>query len=250
MQSLRPQKGMQAPDESPHEGSLIEWWFVHGYYEGRRSPRKYFMCTILRQKDLLQTAASSGGCTLLHSVLDTAQLEYKSTTRIDRGALDRYLQTLAYARESDLLSHLVDAHFSELREYGPPRPIRLETSGASVLSGPLNISWDDFSLAQTTEGFALSFCEPDSKRRPAFQLHPACERIFFERAWWGGKKPWHILAIPGFLCTGLPTAQRSAVRRGSIISGENTAGWSHNLKTEKYGAGTGSASTWTRASTF
>lgn len=212
MQSLRPQKGMQAPDESPHEGSLIEWWFVHGYYEGRRSPRKYFMCTILRQKDLLQTAASSGGCTLLHSVLDTAQLEYKSTTRIDRGALDRYLQTLAYTRESDLLSHLVDAYFSELREYGPPRPIRLETSGASVLSGPLNISWDDFSLAQTTEGFALSFCEPDSKRRPAFQLRPAGERIFFERAWCGGKEAMAYSCYPRLSLHG--------VADGAEVSGE------------------------------
>jgi predicted secreted hydrolase len=36
------------PVEKPHPESAIEWWFYHGFFEGKKIGKRFFMVTFFR----------------------------------------------------------------------------------------------------------------------------------------------------------------------------------------------------------
>src|SRR5512136_166214 len=70
--SMRTQTDRAGIAGSTHPGSAIEWWFVHGSFEGKRSGTRHFMVSFFRYNPDPQGNNGSDGYYLLLSLLDPA----------------------------------------------------------------------------------------------------------------------------------------------------------------------------------
>ena len=155
-------------DESAHEASPLEWWFVHGYYEGCHVGRRHFMVTLFRQ-----TAPDKANCfSLILSVLDEKTGRNEVLSQIEPMLLKKSVQVSKKRKPDNLDPHMVGTYLQEIEEYGPLQPIRLETNKIRMASSPFRAGWKDFALSQLDKTFRLEFTEPESRHRCRFHLHP------------------------------------------------------------------------------
>ncbi len=167
-------------DESAHETSVMEWWFIQGHYEGSRSDRRYFMTSFFRQNILLESTRPLNGFSLLLSVLNPTKERAETLTQTDPSVIELFLRLEENHRQANLDGHLVEAYINEIGRFGPPRPIRLEKDEVKMASHPLGITWSDFSLHQHGQDFHLAFIEPESRRGCHFHLLPKHPRMYIE----------------------------------------------------------------------
>jgi len=167
-------------DESAHESSALEWWFVQGYYEGPHCDRCCFMSSLFRQNVAARHMPPVDGFSLLLSVLDPGSARSQTLSQIDAEVVALYVRLSERLKRSNLDPRLVDACIREGEAFGPPRPIRLEKAKADLSSDPFSVSWKDFSLSNTGDRFAISFVEPESRARCQFYLHPTTPRLHVE----------------------------------------------------------------------
>ena len=160
-------------DESPHPGSPLEWWFVHGWYEGVASPRRYFMTTLFRHGVLTKGDVRREAFTFLQSDIDAGDRRPSVSSRFDRA----YHEALS-SRDPETLTYNIDpriirAFHDELRGGGwRSDPFEMTEEAAVLRSGPLSARWRDFLFSQSRAGFALHFREPGGGAACRFKLFP------------------------------------------------------------------------------
>ncbi len=164
-------------DESAHPGSDMEWWFIHGYYEGAGVSRRHFMASVFRHRP---ENTATHGTSLLVAVLDPTRNAHRSYSRIDPKALELATSGIERSPMFNLDHRLTNIFRRELEAHGPPRSIDLESAPVQISEQPFELPWADYRIAQCTSGFSVSFSEPGAGTRCAFQLSDARGRIFAE----------------------------------------------------------------------
>ena len=142
----------------PQKEPAIEWWFIQGYYGNPSIGRRFFMASVFKTDTALKGRPPRPGFTLLLSVLDPATGENQTLSQIDTATLGSLCRAKKDRRAAALDASLVEAYVSEIKEYGPPLPIRLKKKTASFKHGPLKITWGSFSLRERDTSFHLSLC--------------------------------------------------------------------------------------------
>lgn len=167
-----------AADESPHADSALEWWFVHGYYEGAASGRRYFMATIFRHALAARPELENDGASLLLEVLDPETGRHATASVVDARLVDwTVTQGRGVFEATNIDPGVVASFLKEVALSGPPRPIRCETERPRFEGAPFRATWRDFELAQSVEGFSLRFTEPEAGRDCRFSLGPLPPRL-------------------------------------------------------------------------
>ncbi|HVF70386.1 MAG TPA: polyprenyl synthetase family protein [Chthoniobacterales bacterium] len=173
---LRNETAIGLADESPKTDFPIEWWFVQGRFESATLGSSRFMVSVFRHA--LEWAGISAGnaYSLLISVLDEASGKTSWLSQVDPATIPFLATALRMAPPAGLDPIAVRALTDEISEYGLPKNIRA-LGGAHIEGGPLRAHWGDFALQQTETGLELSFAEPTTNRRCAFQLRPLRPRF-------------------------------------------------------------------------
>jgi geranylgeranyl pyrophosphate synthase/predicted secreted hydrolase len=155
-------------DESPHFGSPIEWWYVHGWLDGPDFKDRPFMVSFFRHN----ISGSENAYSLLMNIqgMKPGEQHYKSWIT---GSL--VSQTIRRAKTIKKLN--LDGMFSrtflqEFEQCGIPREISLLKEKPLLRPSPLSIEWKDFSLRQDPSGFMLSFLDPAGGRGLTLRLRP------------------------------------------------------------------------------
>jgi geranylgeranyl pyrophosphate synthase len=165
-------------DESPHADSALEWWFVHGYYEGPASGRRYFMATIFRHALGARPDLETDGASLLLEVLDPSTGRHATASIVDARVVDwTVTQGRGLFEATNVDPGVVKAFLKEVALYGPPRPVVRSTERPQFHQAPFRATWRDFELAQDAGAFRLRFTEPESGRDCSFALGPLPPRL-------------------------------------------------------------------------
>lgn len=158
----------------------MEWWFVQGYYEGRRCGRRHFMASVFRHQMDPGAKGDPNSFSLLLSVLGPGGGRQHTHTRIDQATVDGYLRAREEIKGVNLDKRLAEAYAQEVAAFGPPAPIVLDKTPVDLSSRPLRLTWNDFMLAQESRGFVLSFSDPETGKPCRFTLSPLRPRIYIE----------------------------------------------------------------------
>lgn len=120
------------------------------------------------------------GFSLIASVLDPETQKNEVLSQIDPDCIDNLHYFNREIWRGNLDQTLVDTYMQEVIAHGPPHPIRLEKAPVHLQSLPFSVTWKDFALAQTPDGFSLTFQEPGSLRNCCFDLNPISSRMVVE----------------------------------------------------------------------
>ncbi len=156
-------KENQIEDESWYPDKKIEWWFVQGFFEGGNIPREYFMVSFFRQ--LLRDPEPHHGYTLISSLFNPETSENKVITWIDNDIFKWIL------RKTDKVEKL-KPYFNEIKTFGPLPPVMLKNEKPEMAGNTLSVSWDNFLLSQTEEGFKLRLPGTLLNSRVQFNARP------------------------------------------------------------------------------
>ncbi|HPD14468.1 MAG TPA: polyprenyl synthetase family protein [Planctomycetota bacterium] len=156
----------------PPCGRTVERWGVHGFYQTAAAGRRHFSLTLLREAIPIGRAAARDAFCLLASVLDPATGRHETLSQLDAVSAAALPRVFRAARGSGLNPHVLEALASEMEAFGLPRGHRGEAAPASVTRQPFRATWKDFGLAETRDGFDLSFTEPGEARACRLHLRP------------------------------------------------------------------------------
>lgn len=162
--------------EGAHEDSSIEWWFFQGHYEATPGDSRFFMVTLFRYRLERSCVAPSHCFQLLLSLFNQHDKSNHVATWVDQAAPGRAVEKLA-EHDGHVDREVQQAWTEELKEHGPPHPIRLVNAPQHFDSSPLCIQWNSFELKQDGEGFRLAFCDPHDRRGIAMQLKATAPRL-------------------------------------------------------------------------
>lgn len=160
-------------DESPHPEFSLEWWFVHGYYQGASVSRRYFMTTLFRHGVLTDRGKRRESFSFLQSDYDGRTERPSRVSRFDRAFHEALV-----ARGPDTVTYNIDrriirAFHDELKAGGlRTGEFEMAETSARLRSNPFSAGWEDFKLAQTEADFVLHFREPGKGRACRFRLLP------------------------------------------------------------------------------
>ena len=173
------------PDKSlsTHESAGIEWWFLHGSFQGPSSSTSYFMCTLIRNRVITEREQPGDGYALLLSLLNPDQSCSEFLSRVDSELVSWSLRQLEKNRPANIDRDFIEQYNREVKQHGPPRPIEMSSSKPQQTANPFTISWDNFLLAQNTCTIELSFLGPQNGQQYKFQLSPGSCRS----AWVGNE---------------------------------------------------------------
>lgn len=156
--------------EPIHPGNSIEWWFVHGSFQGPSVTSRHFMASIFRYDLSRNKSAADNGFYCIISVLDPATAENSVISRGEHRILEQLFIQGNYARSTNLDRDLVTAYIEELRAYGPPGPVTLDDSQPLITHDPFSFIWDDINLKVSGDGIFLSFGNAGDSGQCRFQL--------------------------------------------------------------------------------
>jgi len=164
-------------DESSHPETPLEWWFFQGFYEGRVIEKKHFMLSLFRQKiEKEPPKEETQVFYLLKSITDSKDNSFHSVSQIHKDVLDnlrkdrKFLMLQGEAGNLDPV--LFKAYMDEIKTFGPPSPIKVNSDPVYLKADPLSIEWADFSLKQGNQEFLLSFEDPALKKLIQIKLTP------------------------------------------------------------------------------
>lgn len=165
--------GMSAATAQDLHRSNVEWWLVHGFYEGKDSGRRYFVSTTVQHDVALETAPPVMAYSFQFNVLDPRAARSEMQSKVDATLLDSLVRHghEAFGR-SNLDRGLVNVFLQELADHGAPAEIEVDPSGPLLKSVPLGVAWNGFALSQSGPGFRLESAEPVSRRPVRVQLDP------------------------------------------------------------------------------
>ncbi len=166
----------EVPSETFHPGSYIEWWFVHGSFEGKECGCRYLMASLFRYDRLKTNDPDSVGYYLIISLLDPATGHTDIISRGEKSIIDRMFSPIKSRKSTNIDPRVLDVYIDELRADGPAAPITLEKDQAAVTEEPFSVVWQDFSFSQGDGRFRLAFDIPGSTTRCSISLKPVSPR--------------------------------------------------------------------------
>ncbi len=162
--------------EHSREESMVEWWFVHGYYENLSIGQRHFMVTIFRVTLEGKNGEKRNGFQLLLASLDAKGKRQAAHTWIDRASVEKVVEHLR-SSEPHVDSTVTNVFIEELEQHGPPFPLRLQESPVLFDADPISVEWDDFSLTQGDEEMRLTFRDPGTGNLVSMVLITECRRM-------------------------------------------------------------------------
>lgn len=178
--------GLTLADESPHDDAGTEWWFIQGHWRDHTAARTRFMVSLFRESEARRTGPRRRGHWLLGSILGSGASGAASLSWVDRESLDLFEGAMRRIGTSNLGPALADAYAADIAVGGPPAPLRVVQQPPLFRTSGLDVSWDTFSLRQTSESLALRFCRPDGGRPCVLHLAPVLPRAEIGRIRRGG----------------------------------------------------------------
>ncbi len=169
-----------ATGEQPHPGNRIEWWFVHGSFNGLKCGRRFFMANLFRYEKSHPEPADHEGYYLLLSVLDPKTGNNEFTSRGEREGIERILSSKGDRHTTNLDPALMETYINELSSFGPPSAISLEEKPVFISYDPFSIVWKDYSFCEELGSFRVTFLEPGTDRNCRFTLTHTSPRHFME----------------------------------------------------------------------
>lgn len=166
------------PCEAPHPDAPLEWWFVQGWFEGRNIPRRHFMWTLFKVRESLPDGSDATGHILLASHLGLGATAHQYRSEICPVMIDIFLANLEYHRRHNLDADMIAILADELRRYGPPHPIRLETAPVHQALDRLDCRWADTHLHQTENQIHLQYRSPEDGTSCRLHCEPVSPRFF------------------------------------------------------------------------
>lgn len=161
---------LTCPDLSPRADAALEWWFVQGWFEGRRLGRREFMAALFRQG---RQSDGPSGHMLLISTLDRNDHRHRVLSRVSPDLVARFLaETPGEMAEAGIDRDVIDAFIGEIAQGGPPRPVRTEPQAAEIVSAPFGARWSDFHLRQVGGDFDISFMLPEEEHGCTLRMAP------------------------------------------------------------------------------
>jgi geranylgeranyl pyrophosphate synthase len=162
--------------ETFHPGSYIEWWFIHGSFDGEGCGCRSFMASLFRYDPSKTNNPDSVGYYLLLSLLDPATGHTGIISRGERAIIDRMLLPIQSRKSTNIDPLVLDMYIEALRSDGPPAPVTLEQEQAEVHEDPFSVVWKDFSFSQKDGLFQIAFKIPGKTTRCSFSLRPVSPR--------------------------------------------------------------------------
>jgi geranylgeranyl pyrophosphate synthase/predicted secreted hydrolase len=166
----------EGTSETFHPGSAIEWWFVHGSFEGKTCGRRSFMTSLFRQDRPKTSDPDPPGYYLIASLLDTASGRTWVLSRGERAVIDTMFSEIRNRKSTNIEPRILDAYFEELRSGGPVPPVTLEQDRPEITGEPFSAAWKDYSFSQEGDQFRLTFTFPGGTARCSFLLRPLSPR--------------------------------------------------------------------------
>ncbi|MCJ8500228.1 polyprenyl synthetase family protein [Desulfatitalea alkaliphila] len=166
------------PCEAPHPDTPLEWWFVQGWFEGRHTPRRHFLSVLFKIQETLPDGADTTGHLLLTSHLDPATRRHQYRSEICPAVIDIFLSKLEYQQRHNLDADIIAILADELRRYGPPHPIRLESAPVHHTIDRLDCSWGDTRIRQTENRIHLLYRSPEDEAICSLHCEPVSHRFF------------------------------------------------------------------------
>lgn len=167
--------------EGVHPGSSIEWWFIHGSFQGTSVTTRHFMISIFRYDLTCDKTASDDGYYVILSILDSATGKQSVVSRGESRIIGQLFTRGDDARATNLDRDLVTTYIDEIRAYGPPAPVTLVDVRPLVRQEPFSFSWNDISLSITRDVLSLSFGIPESSSGCRFALVPRSAQYHMDR---------------------------------------------------------------------
>jgi geranylgeranyl diphosphate synthase type I len=168
------------PAETAHDNAPIEWWFLQGRFNGPELSPRHFMFVFFQQRHPLKNGREAIGHVLLASQLDPATNRHDFLSRISQPVIEVYLSNLQDIKQHRLDPAMVALLSDEIKRFGPPQPVILETAPVSMAADRLHCTWADMTLSQTGHQFHVQYNSPEDGCVCSFALTPCRPRFFHE----------------------------------------------------------------------
>lgn len=159
----------------------LEWWFIHGYFNGEKQNLKHFMMALFRH-DISHMGSEQNSFSYLLSVLDTKSKIQHSKSSVEKSLLDFVIQNRSEFQELNLDSRLIKIFLDEIQNHSPLREIELMKTPVNFQKQLLRIVGDEFSFKQFNNHFELNFLEPHTNLNCRMQLYPTRKGIKLDTA--------------------------------------------------------------------
>lgn len=167
----------QSASEDSKPEAPLEWWFFQGRYTSRDAGRREFMLSLFRMNLHVKTQGQRDGFKLILAIFDPeATSEHDTVTWVDRPSFEALITELE-APNSKIDVAIQQAMLSELKQQGPPAPIRVKAAPERFAASPLAVCWGGFRLSQQPHGFRLEFPEPRTDARVRLDCIPSVATI-------------------------------------------------------------------------
>ena len=167
------------PVEKPHPESAIEWWFYHGFFEGEKIGKRFFMVTFFRHNQPKSTKETTPGLALVYSILNPDTGENFTRSQIDETVRKRYIELLKEKSNLEIDRDFYKILIKELEMHGPARPVMLEKVSADFTGQTPDVTWDEFSLRQKRDHFEITIPLLESDKSCTLQLWPVTDLFEF-----------------------------------------------------------------------
>jgi len=193
----------EVSSETFHPGSYIEWWFVHGSFEGKECGRRYLMASLFRYDRLKTNDPDSVGYYLIISLLDPATGHTDIISRGEKAIIDRMFSPIRSRKSTNIDPRVLGVSIDELRKDGPAAPITLEKEPADGTEEPFSVVWQDFSFSQADGGFSLAFDIPTTTTRCSISLRQVSPRYEMHGIGASLTQPMAYATIPRLVLEGM-----------------------------------------------
>lgn len=190
----------------PHEGAIIEWWFVHGNFSADANLSGHFMLSIFRH-DL----DGSHSFSMLFRLEDSSNKSPYIVSRTDGHLKDILKRSKKELLQTNLNTNLLRIYFEEVEKYGLPGPQFSSDTSAWFGEEDFRIVWTDFSLTLDNGALIVEFPVPQSDAKTRLVLRSRTPVVNLD-----------TLVTPGIKKMGYlthPSCDLSGLYAGSVISG-------------------------------
>ncbi len=161
-----------AKNNATHPKNPIEWWFIHGSFEGARVSRRFFMVSIFRYEIPGARIPDNDGYYVIASFLDPVTGKNEVISRGERESISRIFARGKRKQSTNLDQGLMECYREELLSSGPPLPISLSEEKATVSPDPFSLSWGDIVFHQVHDAIHLTMTDPGTGSPCRFVLSP------------------------------------------------------------------------------
>lgn len=187
--------------EGIHPGNSIEWWFVHGSFQGTTITPRHFMISIFRYDLTREKDASDNGYYVILSLLDPATGKNDVVSRGERRVIGQLFTRGEDVQSTNLDRDLVTTYIDEIMAYGPPVPVTLADDLPHVRQEPFSFTWNDIGLQTEGDSLVLTLGIPGSGGC-RFCLEPRSARHCLGRIGASPARSMKYLTCPGMSLSG------------------------------------------------